>query len=537
MLEGKHNGHLQKGYLKDSESDAFFTDVISEESSVLDKLLQEIQPVDFKAEAFPDYKEKNDRLNEVVDTLAKGNSLTEQQKTDLDDERQKLFKAIEKMKITEKHILIIAIEKIVEVAHLHNLGLCRHLDFIYVYNGTFWKAIDEQDFKKFLGLAALKMRVDKFTSKHYEFKDKLFKQFISDAYLPAPEQQEDTVLINLKNGTFEVTSNGNQLRPFERADFLKYQLAFDYEPTATAPRFQKFLDEVLPDTALQNVLSEYLGYLFIKPSALKLEKVLLLYGTGANGKSVVFEIVSALVGKENISSYSLHSLTDQAGYYRAQIANKLVNYATEVNGLTRTDIFKALASGEPMEARQPYGRAMTVENYAKFIFNCNELPKEVEHSHGFFRRFMIIPFQVTIPDKEQDKKLPEKIIRMELAGVFNWILEGLQRLLEREDFTDAAACNRMLDDYKKESDSVQMFLEDYNYKKSIGVWLELKSFYADYKAYCIEDGCRPISKKNMKKRLISQGFEIVKKNVGLVIYVEVRPEEEPIDSATTEDIF
>lgn len=112
---------------------------------------------------------------------------------------------------------------------------------------------------------------------------------------------------------------------------------------------------VLPQTELQSVLAEYLGYIFFKSSSLKLEKVLLLYGTGANGKSVLFEIISALLGSESTTNFSLQSLTDEKGYQKAMIANKLLNYASEINGKLEASMFKKLISGEPVEARLPYG--------------------------------------------------------------------------------------------------------------------------------------------------------------------------------------
>ena len=80
----------------------------------------------------------------------------------------------------------------------------------------------------------------------------------------------------------------------------------------------------------------------------------MLYGGGANGKSVFFEIVNALLGAENIICHSLQDLTDGSGYYRAQLANKLVNYASEINGKLESSIFKQLVSGEPVSARLPY---------------------------------------------------------------------------------------------------------------------------------------------------------------------------------------
>jgi putative DNA primase/helicase len=205
------------------------------------------------------------------------------------------------------------------------------------------------------------MGVEKFKCKIHTFKDELFKQFLADAYLPTPKTNKKNVLINLENGTFEITPTKRGLRNFDRNDFLTHQLPFEYEPEATAPLFNKYLDEVLPDKDKQKVFAEYCGYIFIKPSVLKLEKMLILYGTGANGKSVFFEILNALLGTENISNYSLQSLTNDNGYFRAKIANKLVNYASEINGKLETDIFKQMASGEPIEARLPYGEPFDIK--------------------------------------------------------------------------------------------------------------------------------------------------------------------------------
>ena len=143
---------------------------------------------------------------------------------------------------------------------------------------------------------------------------------------------------------------------------------------ASAPVFMRYLSKVLPHIELQNILSEYIGYVFIPSSLLKLEKTILLYGAGANGKSVFFDVINALLGRENVSNYSLAKLTDENGYYRAMIGNKLVNYASEINRKLDTAFFKQLVSGEPIEARLPYGQPFILENYAKFIFNTNELP-------------------------------------------------------------------------------------------------------------------------------------------------------------------
>jgi len=332
---------------------------------------------------------------------------------------------------------------------------------------------------------------------------------------------KDTVLINLQNGTFEINNKGIQLRPFDRSDFLTYQLPFEYDPKATAPLFQKYLDEVLPDKDRQKVLAEYLGFVFIKHGSnrLKEEKALILYGTGANGKSVFFEVVSALLGAENTSNYSLQSLTNENGYFRAKLANKLVNYGSEINGKLESSLFKQLVSGEPVEARLPYGQPFILKQYAKLIFNSNELPKDVEHTNAYFRRFLIIPFDVTIPEHEQDKNLHTKIIEKELSGVFNWVLEGLSRLLKQKRFTYSNAVKQAIDQYKSQSDSVRMFIDENNYEKHATEYKRIKDLYVEYRIFCNDDGFKPVNKSNFIKRLKGFGVLVKRLNVGNVAYL------------------
>jgi putative DNA primase/helicase len=425
-------------------------------------------------------------------------------------------------KPNKKHYVVITIEKILELAENNNWGLCKKHDFIYLYNGAYWSQLEEDQLETFLGQAARKMGVNKFDAHYYQFREKLLKQFMSFAHLPTPEKPDELVLINLKNGTVEINPASKvpvKIRTPKQADFLTYQLPFRYDNKASSPRFTQYLDEVLPDRDMQQLLAEFVGYVFVNTSTLKLEKALILLGPGGNGKSVFFEIVNALLGNENVSTYTLQSLTDKSGYYRAKLANRLVNYASEINGSMDTALFKQLVSGEPVEARLPYGEPFTLTDYAKLIFNCNELPTDVEHTNAFFRRFMIVPFDKTIPEDHQDKELAAKIIRNELSGVFNWVLDGLQRLLKQRGFTSCETVEKQNEKYRMESDSVLKFLNESEYVKSIELYVRLSKIFSEYKGFCGEDGYYPVGKSKFKKRLANSGIKVMRKSVGNVVYL------------------
>ena len=352
------------------------------------------------------------------------------------------------------------------------------------------------------------MGIPFYEAQHFEFGDKLLKQFLSDAHLPPPENDGKEILVNLQNGTAEFTNKGCLLRPFDPDDFLRYQLPFSYDPEAPCPMFDKYLSRVVPDISSRMVLQEFAGFVFTKYN---LEKCLVLLGPGGNGKSVLFNIFNNLFGKENTLNYSLGLFSHE--YNRAKLINVLVNYSSEKGFDLHPDTFKALVSGEPLQAREPYGRSFTIHNPTKFIINCNELPKETDSTEAYFRRLLIVPFTEEISEFEKDISLAEKIIANELPGVFNWVIEGLTRILHMRKFTPCSRSDEALKDFRKQTDSVQLWSEENNFGNSESK-TAVAELYSDYKTFCKDDNYRPLGKNRFSRRLESNGFARTRLNNG-----------------------
>lgn len=416
-----------------------------------------------------------------------------------------------------RHFVVSTVEIVMITAEELGYSLTVKNGRVYIFNGQYWKGISPELVEIFLGKAAEAMGVGFLLARYHTFRSDLYKQFISRSYLEKSERPTDEVLINLRNGTFSITPDNQFIRNFQQDDFLTYQLPFVYNPLATSPTFKEYLDKVLPDTEQQKVLAEFIGYVFIKHKTLKLEKFLILLGDGSNGKSVFFDIISELLGNENVSNFSLQSLTNENGYYRAMLSDKLVNYSPEISTQMNTTLFKQLVSGEKVEARFPYGKPFILEEYAKLMFNTNELPREIEHNHAFFRRFLIIHFGITI--ENGDPELAKNIIATELPGVFNWVLDGLKRLLTQKKFTYSKEMNCILEEYKRDSDTVLTFLTEEGFEKSIEAELKLSVFYQDYVSYCKRSGFKSGSKRLFSKRLKAQKFRVWKKSMGMFVDV------------------
>ena len=420
-------------------------------------------------------------------------------------------------RISEKDLVVITVDYVLEVSEKNKWSMARYQNTYYVYSGTHWKKITEDELKAFLGKAAEKINVDKFLARHYTFRSNLHNQFYEAGLFSPPTSDGKETKINLANGTYVIRKETQYLKPWDPEDFMLYKLNFNYDPTAEAPLFQKYLDRVLPDQTKQMVLAEYLGYVFIKNSVLKLEKALILFGDGKNGKSCFYDVVMSVLGSENTCSYSLQSLTDEKGYHRSMLTGKLVNYASELSTKLNTTTFKQLVSGEPIDARQIYGKPFILTDYARMVFNTNVLPKDIEVNTGFFRRFIIIHFDQVISDDEKDVNLANKIIKNELSGVFNWVLNGLNRLLMQGDFSPCEAIDHAINEFKLSSDSVNLFLEDGCYIPGVAAQIPLKTLHQIYREYCSESGYTACSLKTFADRLRNYNYTIIRKTNGRVV--------------------
>lgn len=412
--------------------------------------------------------------------------------------------------LTNKHIVVGVIKKLRETAELYKWNIAKVYDYIYIFNEQYWSKIDVDLFKTFLGKVAIKMGNEPFVALHYEFKNNLLKQFMTDGFLASLTYTNKEILINLQNGTYEIVKGVGKLRDFDPKDFLTYQLPFKYDEKAECESFKTYLDKVLPDIDCQRVLQEFMAYVFTPD--MNLEKCLVLLGSGQNGKSVFFNIMCAILGESNVLNYQMSSFSHE--YKRAKLSNVLLNYSSEKGNDLEIDTFKALISGEPLQAREPYGQSFTIKNKVRFVINANELPKETEQTDAYFRRFLIIPFEVKISEEDKDPNLASKIIETELPGVFNWILEGLRRLVTQQKFTNCTKSNITVEEFRKSSDSIALFVEECNIVSDPSFKTPLKDLYQDYKSFCSDDNYRPFAKRKFGNRLESLGFDKARMNDG-----------------------
>ena len=157
----------------------------------------------------------------------------------------------------------------------------------------------------------------------------------------------------------------NECCGFSRDCVQFYCADYDYDKTVKGFLWKHFLNQVLPNKVHQRILQEFVGSLFVDRRKVKIETLLVLKGSGSNGKSVVFDTLRGLLGHENVSTFSLDELIGGGLEKKRNLATmngKRLNYASESGQFVidgNSGILKAIISGEPVEARAMYGENFT----------------------------------------------------------------------------------------------------------------------------------------------------------------------------------
>lgn len=154
---------------------------------------------------------------------------------------------------------------------------------------------------------------------------------------------------------------------------------------------------------------------------------------------------------------SLSDLTNDE-VKRAGIEHKMLNISHESGKDVNPNVLKQLTSGERVLIKHLYVDPRETNDYGKFVAAFNALPR-AEVTFGYFRRLIILPYLVTIPQEEIDRQLTAKL-RQELPGILNWVLESLPRLMSCGEFTVSENCEKALDQYRLQSDNVRLFLSE-----------------------------------------------------------------------------
>jgi putative DNA primase/helicase len=340
---------------------------------------------------------------------------------------------------------------------------------------------------------------------------------LAQCEVPILSKDLDTnpMLVNCENGTIDLRTG--ELREHRREDFITKLAPVAYNPKADCAQWRNFLNRVMSGNPnLIDFLNRAIGYSLT--GDISEQSLFFLYGTGANGKTVFQETIKGMLGdyaKEAepeilIQKHNESHPTGVADLFGARFVS-----TTEVGEGRRMDETKVkqLTGGDRLKAR--FMRQDFFEFYPthKIFLAANHKPIVRGTDYAIWRRIKLVPFEVTIPEKERipfAKMLAT--LKAEWTGILAWAVQGCIEW-QAQGLGTPTEVTKATQAYREEMDIIGDFFDEYCI---IGVDAKAKAstLYTTYKTWCDANGEHVLTQKVFGSRLTERGFERKREKTG-----------------------
>jgi putative DNA primase/helicase len=303
-------------------------------------------------------------------------------------------------------------------------------------------------------------------------------------------------LFNVRNGLFNLQTL--KLQKHDKNVLVTAQAGFAYNPKAQAPNFKKWLSDMLvyplseqTDWNLINLVQEMMGYCLTGDTSHRVS--FWIVGASRTGKSTLVNLMVKMA-KSYHTTIDLNQLATNRFLLARMAGKRLITSIEASAGVKLEDgIYKTLVSDDVVLADVKNKEPIEFVPQGKIVWAMNNLPYLSDRSGAIDSRVVIIPMARQIPRDEWDLELDEKLA-LELAGIFNFALEGLARLRRQGFFTPVAQSEKMSSEYRKMQDIYQAFLEDEQWCQLDGK-TQATPLYKAFCSWASENGIRHVASK------------------------------------------
>ena len=294
-------------------------------------------------------------------------------------------------------------------------------------------------------------------------------------------------LIAFRNGVYNIIND--QLTDYTPDNIILNRIEWDYNPNA----YSKLADDTLNkiacnDKTIRALLEEAIGYCFYRRN--ELGKAFILTGDRSNGKSTFLDMVKNVLGENNVSSLDLNELNKD--FHNAELFGKLANIGDDISDefIPNTSIFKKLVTGDRMTIRRIYGEPFSFNNYCKFLFSANDIPRlgKGKDSSAIARRLVIIPFEAHFSNTDPDFN-PYIKYELQVQEVMEYLIllgiQGLKRVLANRQFTQSSKAQRQLEEYEERNNPILVFFNEVPFEEIENQ--PTNEVYKRYDLFCAEN--------------------------------------------------
>jgi len=296
-------------------------------------------------------------------------------------------------------------------------------------------------------------------------------------------------LLGCQNGVIDLRTG--ELRPGRPDDFISKASPFEYTGMDTpAPNWESFLKEILvvieyPDNQDKEPiikeyppLVEYMARLFgYGITGMTVEHFLpILYGQGRNGKGVLIETISTILGSY-MAPIQSEMLLDQGRMKNSagpspdimSLRGLRIAFASETDQGRRfsTSRVKWLTGGDTLKGRYPHDKYETEFDPTHTLFlMTNSKPDVSDDDFAFWERVHLVPFELSFveraPEKfnerPADKYLRETLLK-EAPGILAWVVRGSLEW-QRMGLAPPPVVIDATKEYRRDEDLLRHFIEE-----------------------------------------------------------------------------
>lgn len=305
--------------------------------------------------------------------------------------------------------------------------------------------------------------------------------------------------IAFKNGIYDL-DNGS-FGSFDPDIIITNCIPHNFNDKAYSTIADQTLDRLAcHDKDIRTLLEETIGYTFYRRNELR--KAFILTGDKANGKSTFLNMITYLLGGENVSALDLGELGDR--FKTAELFGKLANIGDDIGDefIPNPAIFKKVVSGDRVNAERKGKDPFDFTSYAKLLFSANAIPRIKDKSGAVIDRLIIVPFNATFSkgSAEYDPYIKYKLQTEEVMEYLVQLgIKGLKRVLDNQGFTVTDQVISSLKEYEEQNNPILLFFAENDRLDIAGQ--KTKVVYQRYAEFCISNNYQQLSNIEFSKQI------------------------------------
>lgn len=331
----------------------------------------------------------------------------------------------------------------------------------------------------------------------------------------------DANMLAFENGLYNIADDS--FSEFTPEHIVTNKINWNYNSDAYSEVVDNVLNNIAcNDSDIRALLEECVGYCFYRRN--ELGKAFILTGDKSNGKSTFLSMIQNLLGYDNIASLDLKELGDR--FKTAELFGKLACIGDDIGDefISNPATFKKLVTGDRVTAERKGQNPFQFNNYSKFLFSANNIPRIKDKTGAVLRRLVIIPFEAVFSKNSPDFK-PFIKYELQSAEAMEYLIkigiEGLKRVIINRGFTTPNKVQSAIDEYEEINNPILGFFKECEAENFKIENEPTNKVYKRYQEYCVSNSLQPMSNiefsrqisrslklKTVSRRINGKGYRI-----------------------------